>query len=70
MEELSVMLTAALYEGVRSASTPTCHFTMRKGATSNDLKVQGPQRKSGRYGKENNLLPLLGIEPQLLSTLS
>jgi hypothetical protein len=26
----------------------------------------GPQIRSGRYGEEKNLLPLLGIEPRLL----
>jgi hypothetical protein len=47
-----------LYHGERSPECP--EYPLNK-------KLNGLKSQSGRFGEEKNLLPLLGIEPQILS---
>jgi hypothetical protein len=47
-----------------------CHFSPLKTAPRYPLykMLDGPQSRTGRYGEEKNLLPLLRIEPRLRVT--
>jgi len=49
----------------------TCHFTAGKGPQySLNGRVGGPQRWSGHFGEEINLLPLTELEPQIMQPIA
>jgi hypothetical protein len=64
---LNSFLTPTLDGGKWSASRPG-HFTPVESAPPIPFnrRLGGPQKRSGRYGEENNPLPLPGIEPRFL----
>jgi len=48
-----------------------CHFTAGKGPQySFNSSVGGPQRWSGCFGVEINLLPLPELEPQIMQPIA
>jgi hypothetical protein len=48
-----------------------CHFTVEKGPQySLNVSVGGPQRWSGCFGEEINLLPLPELEPKIMQPIA